>query len=64
MIKIKKMIRQKKMIKQKSHINICDLLERIDKETLKKALSRKNVIEYIFKNGKDNLILEFIKRNY
>ena len=53
-----------KDIKEKSHINICDLLERIDKETLKKALSRKNVIEYIFKNGKDNLILEFIKRNY
>ena len=52
-----------KDIKEKSHINICALLESIDKNILRKALSRKRVIEYILENGKDDSIIEFIKRN-
>lgn len=50
-------------IKEESQIDICTLLENIDKETITKALSRNNVIDYILNNGTNKSIIEYVKKH-
>ena len=51
-----------KDLKDKSHIDIITFLNSIDKNMLHKALKRKNVIDYIILNGKNEEIVNYIKQ--
>lgn len=52
-----------KAIKKQSHINMLRLLDTLDKDIIRKALQRRNVVDFITQNGGQQDIINRIKKD-
>lgn len=52
-----------KTIKKQSHINMLRLLDTLDKDIIRKALQRRNVVDFITQNGGQQDIINRIKKD-
>ena len=51
-----------KRIKKESQIEFTDLLDKLDEDLINKILTKKDVVDFILKNGTDSRVLEWIRR--
>ena len=51
-----------KEIRKKSQVSLIELLDSLDPELIRNVLTKKDVIEFIMKNGKEKTLLAWIDK--